>query len=260
MKIGVCAKVTPDADARIKIAANGTGIDPAGVKFVVSDYDGYAVEEAIRTKEAHGGEVVSFTVGAGSDDKLIRGGALAVGVDRAVLITGDDAEAAGTLGTARLLAASIKEAECDIVFTGKATTDGGSAQVSSMVAELLGWPQVSQVTEFSMEGTTFTATRNMDGGVRQVVSGSLPVLITCEDGLNTPRYAKLMDIMKAKKKPMDKKAAGDMDVGGASIAAASTTGDLAPPAARPAGQMIDGDAAQAAKELLRLLRDEAKVL
>ena len=93
MKIGVCAKVTPDADARIKIAANGTGIDPAGVKFVVSDYDGYAVEEAIRTKEAHGGEVVSFTVGAGSDDKLIRGGALAVGVDRAVLITGDDAEA-----------------------------------------------------------------------------------------------------------------------------------------------------------------------
>jgi electron transfer flavoprotein beta subunit len=260
MKIGVCAKVTPDAQARIKIAANGTDIDPAGVKFVVGDYDGYAVEEAIRTKEAHGGEVVSFTVGNATDDKLIRSGALAVGVDRAVLISGDDAVNSGALGTARLLAASIKEAGCDIVFTGKVTTDVGSAQVSSMVAEILGWPQVSQVTEFAIDGTSFTATRNMDGGVRQIVSGSLPVLIACEDGLNTPRYAKLQEIMKAKRKPLDKKTSADVDVGGASVAAGSTTGELAPPPARPAGRIIEGDAAQAAKELVRLLRDEAKVL
>ena len=174
MNIGVCAKISVDADARIKIKSDGSGVDIAGEKLVVGDYDEYAVEEAIRTKEAHGGSVTAFTVGAPSDEKLIRSGALALGADKAVLISDDAAQAASPLGIARLLAAAIKEAGCDIVFTGKVSTDEGNSQTAAMVAELLGWAQISQVTEFSVDGGTFTATRNMDAGVRQVVTGSLP--------------------------------------------------------------------------------------
>ncbi|MCB9690944.1 MAG: electron transfer flavoprotein subunit beta/FixA family protein [Alphaproteobacteria bacterium] len=255
MKIGVCAKITPDADARIVVAADGNGIDLNGVKLGISDYDEYAIEEAIKTKEAHGGEVVSFTVGDKSADKQLRSGALALGVDRSVVV---EAAPGDALGCAKLLAAAIAPEGCDVVFTGKSTIDDQSFQVGAMLAELLGWAHVSQVTALSFEGNTFKATRNMDAGVRQVVSGTLPAVITCEDGLNTVRYAKLPDIMKAKKKPLDVKSAGDLgaDAGAARIA----VGNMAPPPARPAGTMIGGDAATAAKELVRVLRDEAKVL
>ncbi len=255
MKIGVCVKVTADADARLKVAADGQGVVLDGVKLGISDYDEYAIEEAIRTKEAHGGEIVTFTVGEKGHDKLIRGGALALGVDRAIIIT---EPAPDPLGCARLLAAAITKDGCDLVFTGKSTIDDQNFQVGAMVAELLGWAHVSQVTELSFEGDAFRATRNMDAGVRQVVTGTLPAVITCEDGLNTVRYAKLPAIMKAKKKPLD--VITGADLGTEAGAARFQVGGLAPPPSRPAGHMIEGDAATAAKELLRLLRDEAKVL
>lgn len=255
MKIGVCAKVTVDADARIKVNPQGTGIALDGVKLGISDYDEYAVEESIRIKEAHGGEIVSFTVGATSDDKLLRGGVLALGVDRSVLITESPAD---PLGVATLLAASVRKEEVEVVLTGKSTIDEQNFQVGTMLAELLGWAHVTQVTALTFEGNAFTATRNMDAGVQQVVTGTLPAVISCEDGLNTVRYAKLPAIMKAKKKPMDKVTAADLgaDAGDARLSQAN----MAPPAARPAGRIIEGDAATAARELIRLLRDEAKVL
>ena len=260
MKIGVCAKVTPDADARIKMAGDGSGIDPTGVKFVVSDYDEYAVEEAIKTKEAHGGEVVAYSVGDASNDRLIRGGCLALGADKAVIVSDDAAKSAGPLGVAKLLAGAIKADGCELVFTGKAATDDENGQVGAMVAELLGWAQVTQVVEFSVEGTQFTAVRAMDAGVRQRVTGSLPAVITCEDGLNTPRYAKLPDIMKAKRKPLAQVGSGDFGLDGAAVSARESVGNYSPPPARPSGVIIEGDAVTAARELVRLLRDEAKVL
>lgn len=253
MKIGVCAKVALDAGARIKITASG--VDATGEKLVISDYDEMAVEEAIRTKESQGGEVISFTVGTASDEKVLRAGCLALGVDRAVLVTEPAPDA---LAVSRLLAAAIKKEGCEIVFTGKATTDDGSSQVGPMVAELLGWAQVSQVTELAVEGDAFRATRNMDAGVRQVVTGSLPVVVTCEDGLNTPRYAKLPDIMKAKRKPLDQVDGAGLGVTG--LETNLTYDNYGAPPARPAGRVIEGDAVTAARELVRLLRDEAKVL
>lgn len=255
MKIGVCAKITPDADARIKVAADGSDVVLDGVKFTISDYDEYAIEEAIRTKEKHGGEVVSFTVGAATNDKQLRSGALALGVDRSVLITETPGD---PLGIAKLLAAAIQKDELDVVYTGKSTIDDQNFQVGAMIAELLGWAHVSQVTELSFEGSDYKATRNMDAGVRQVVAGTLPAVFSCEDGLNTVRYAKLPAIMKAKRKPLAKVTAAD--VGTEAGAARSSVGNFAPPAARPAGRIIEGDAAVAAKELVRILRDEAKVL
>ena len=255
MKIGVCAKITPDADARVTVAADGQSVDLKGVKLGISDYDEYAIEEAIKTKEAHGGEVVSFTVGEKANDKQLRSGALALGVDRSVII---EAAPADPLGAAKLLAGAIGPESCDIVFTGKSTIDDQNFQTGAMLAELLGWAHVSQVTALEIDGTTFKATRNMDAGVQQVVQGSLPAVITCEDGLNTVRYAKLPAIMKAKKKPLDTKAPAD--IGAEAGDARFDVGNLAPPPARPAGTMIEGDAATAAKELVRVLREEAKVL
>lgn len=255
MKIGVCAKVSLDADARVAVNPDGTSINLTGAKLVVGDYDQLAVEEAIRTKEAHGGEVVSYTVGDAGNVKQLRSGALALGVDRAVLVT----EACeDPLGIAKLLAAAVQKDGCEVVFTGKSTTDSQNFQVGVMLAELLGWAHVSQVTALSFEGSSFKATRNVDAGVREVVQGSLPAVITCEDGLNEVRYAKLPAIMKAKKKPLDQVGAGD--VGADTGAARMKTANLAPPPSRPPGRIIEGDAATAAKELIRLLREEAKVL
>jgi electron transfer flavoprotein beta subunit len=255
MKIGVCAKITPDADARISVAADGASVELKGVKLGVSDYDEYAIEEAIKTKEAHGGEVVSFTVGEKAHDKQLRSGALALGVDRAVIVEASPADA---LGCAKLLKGAIEPEGCDVVFTGKCTIDDQNFQVGAMLAELLGWTHVTQVTALEFDGQSFKATRNMDAGVRQVVTGTLPAVITCEDGLNTVRYAKLPAIMKAKKKPLDVKSPSD--IGADAGEARATVGNLAPPPARPAGHMIEGDAQTAAKELVRLLRDDAKVL
>jgi electron transfer flavoprotein beta subunit len=255
VKIGVCAKVAADPNARIKVAPDGASIVTADVKMKLADYDEYAIEEGIRTATAHGGEVVCFTVGDAADDKLIRGSALALGVEKGVLITETPAD---TLGTAKLLAAAVKREACDVVFTGKCSTDEQSFQVGGMMAELLGWAHVSAVTALSFDGDTFTATRAMDAGVRQVVKGKLPVVITCEDGLNTVRYAKLPDIMKAKKKTVDVLTAADL---GVDLGAARTkVSNMAPPPPRPAGRIIPGDAATAAAELVRVLRDEAKVL
>lgn len=258
MNIGVCAKISPDADARIKIKSDGSGVDIAGIKLVVGDYDELAVEQAIRTKEAHGGAVTAFTIGATSVEKQVRSGALALGVDKAVLISDDTAINAGPLGTARLLAAAIKEAGCEIVFAGKAATDDGNAQVPAMIAEVLGWAQVTQVTEFAIDGTTFKATRAMDAGVLQVVTGNLPAVVSCEDGLNDPRYPKLPDIMKAKRKPLSKIGAGDLGL--ADVSATSAESSFSAPPPRPESRIIEGDAATAAKELVRLLREEAKVI
>lgn len=260
MKIGVCTKVTPDADTRIKFTADGSAVDLTGAKLVVSDYDEYAVEEAIRTKEAHGGEIVAYAIGDANAERLLRGGALALGADRAVLVNEEAARGAGPLGIARILAAAVKKDGCDVVFTGKAATDDENGQVGIMIAEILGWAQVSQVVELKFSGNTFTAVRAMDAGVRQRVTGTLPVVITCEDGLNTVRYAKLPDIMKAKKKPLDEASLASLGLDAAAVAPKEKVGNFGPPPARPAGRVLQGDAATVSKELVRLLRDEAKVL
>lgn len=260
MKIGICAKVTPDTDVRIKILGDGSGIDPAGIKWVISPYDMYAVEEAIQTKEKHGGEVVSFTVGPESTATQLRGSCLALGADRAVIITDGALDGACPLGVAKALAAAARRDEVELLFCGKVAIDDDNVQVPAMVAELLGWAQVSRVVEFSLDGTTFTATRSLDGGVREVVTGSLPVVISADRGLNTPRYAKLPAIMKAKRKPIDKLDLAALDLSADAVAAKVSVTNHGLPPARPQGRMLEGDVPTVVAELVRLLREEAKVI
>lgn len=257
MKAGVCIKSTPDTDTRVKIA--GDGIDPAGIKWIISPYDSFALEAGAQIKEKHGGECVLFSVGTGDTEKNLRDG-LAVGADRAVLI--DDAALKGTdsLGIARALAAAIKAEGLDVVFCGKQAIDDDNVQVPAMIAELLDWPHVSMVTEFAIDGANFTAVRNVGGGAKEKVAGALPALITAERGMNTPRYAKLPDIMKAKAKKLDKKNLGALGLSAEQVAPAVKTTAFGLPPERAKGTKIPGDAATQVKELVRLLREEAKVI
>ncbi|MBX2796668.1 MAG: electron transfer flavoprotein subunit beta/FixA family protein [Myxococcales bacterium] len=260
MKIGICAKVTADTDARLTPSADGDRYEFTG-KTVVGPYDVFAVEEAIKTKEAHGGEVVVFTVGKSSDVlSQLRGSVLALGADRAVIIEDSALDGADSLGIARALAKAIEKEECDLVFCGKQAIDDDNVQVPAMVAECLGWAQVSRVTEFGVEGTAFTATRAMDGGVRQVVSGSCPVVITAERGLNTPRYAKLPAIMKAKKKPSDTHDLAALGLSADDVAPTVQVSAYGAPPERPKGRILEGDTDTVVAELVRVLREEAKVL
>lgn len=260
MKIGVCIKSTPDTDARIKIAGGGEGIDESGIKFIISPYDTHALEQAVQTKEAHGGEVVLYTVGDDSVQKNLRDG-LAVGADKAVHINDSDVVNSDALATARALAAALQADGAEIVFCGKQSIDAQNVQVPAMIAELLGWPHVTSISEFETDGSTFTATRNLDGGAQEVVKGDLPAVLTADRSLNSPRYAKLPDIMKAKRKPIDTKSAGDLGLSADDVAPAVQVSNYGPPPERPSGKIIEGDSVEAkVEELVRLLRDEAKVL
>lgn len=260
MKIGICAKVTPDTDARLTPSADGSSFEASG-KTVVGPYDLFAVEEAISTMETHGGEVVSFTVGAAADvTAQLRGSILALGAERAVVVDDAALNGADSLGVAKALAAAIRNESIELVFCGKQAIDDDNVQVPAMVAELLGWAQVSRVVEFSIEGTTFTATRALDGGIRQVVTGELPAVITAERGLNTPRYAKLPAIMKAKKKPIDTVDLASLGLTADDVASHVQQSAFASPPERPKGRILEGDVDAVVSELVGLLRSEAKVI
>jgi electron transfer flavoprotein beta subunit len=262
VNIAVCAKVAPDTTAQIKTKADGTGIDRAGIKWSVSAYDEFAIEEAVALKEKKKADKVSiFTVGDDEAVNALRPGGLARGADDMV-VCGDPAVMGGdSLTIARALAAMVKaDAGIQLVLCGKQAIDDDNVQVPAMLAELLGWAQVSFVCKFELDGTTFKATRNVGGGVQEVVQGNLPVVITCDKGMNTPRYPKLPDIMKAKSKPVAQKKAGDLGLSAADLAPAVVVSNYQPPAARPKGRQLTGDAAAQVKELVRLLREEAKVI
>lgn len=260
MKVGICAKVTADTDARLKPSADGSSYEVQS-KVVVGPYDTFAIEAAIQIKEKSGADVVSFTVGSGDEVVAqIKASTLAQGAGKAVLIDDPALKSSDSLGIARCLAAAISKEGCELVFCGKQAIDDDNVQVPAMVAELLGWAQVSRVVEFALEGTTFRATRSMDGGVREVVTGALPVVITAERGLNTPRYAKLPAILAAKNKPVEKLALDALGLTADGVAPKVTVSAFGLPPARAKGRMITGDVDTQVRELVRLLRDEAKVL
>jgi electron transfer flavoprotein beta subunit len=245
----VCVKRVPDTEARIRIGADGKSIDPAGVKFVLNPYDEFAIEAALKHKEAAGsGEVVVMAMGAADSAETLRT-ALAMGADRAVLLR-TDASAEG-LAVARVLADEVRGQEFDLLLFGMKAIDDDAQAVGAMVAELLDLPGATVVTEFSVEDGTVTAHRQIEGGT-EIVELKLPCLLTITKGAYEPRYASLKGIMAAKKKPLEEKPVepGDAD---------TSIEKLSYPAERQAGRWI-GEGSDAVPELLRILREEAKVL
>ena len=247
MKIAVCLKRVPDTTAKIVIGPDGRSIDETGVKFVPNPYDEYALEAAIALKEKAGaGETVVVSLGGESTPETIRT-ALAMGIDRAVLLKGGPS--ADGLEVARALSGELKG--FDLVLFGKMAVDDYNHQVGVMVAELLELPCISAVSSLTIEGEVVTAEREVEGGI-EVVECRLPAVITTDKGVNTPRLPSLKGIMAAKKKPFEIKDA-TVGAGGVNVLA------LALPPERQAGRIV-GEGPDAAPELARLLRTEAKVI
>jgi len=250
VKIAVCIKRVPDTEARIKVGGDGASIDEAGVKFVLNPYDEFAVEEALQRKDKAGaGEVVVVSLGADQAQETIRT-ALAMGADRGVLLQASPIPADG-LAVAKALAAELKDGGYDLILFGKLAVDDYNHQVGPMVAEILGLPCVSAVATLELEGGKGVAEREVEGGV-EVVEFTLPAVISADKGLNTPRYPALKGIMAAKKKPIEVKPAQLGEV-------RMQVRTLALPPERQEGRIV-GEGVDAVPELVRLLREEAKVL
>ncbi len=250
MKIAVCVSHVPDTATRIKLGQDEKTIDPDGVTYVINPYDEYAIEEALKTKEQFGNdsEVIIISLGTDRSKETIRK-ALAMGADSGILLK-DETER-DSFGVAKALADEIKLQECEIVFCGKQSVDYDNNIIGQLIAELLGYSCITVVVDLKIDGSKITAEREIEGG-REVVECELPAVITTQKGLNEPRYASLKGIMAAKKKTIEEKPA---------IEAEHLTEliKMHLPAPKNPGRILGTDSS-AVPELVRLLREEAKVL
>jgi len=248
MNIAVLIKLVPDTQANLKISNDGNSISLTDLNMVLNVYDEFAVEEALKIKEKHGGKVTVITMGDDASIKALRN-ALAMGADEGVHIK--KAADFDILSTAKVLASSLKDKGFDIIFAGKQAVDDDCGAVGPMIAELLGYPHVSAVSSLEVTTDNLTAKRAIEGGV-EVFEMSLPALITTEKGLNEPRYASLKGIMMSKKKKIE---VVEADAPPSRVEVIS----LKHPAVRPPGKIV-GKGVEAVPELIRLLKMEAKVL
>lgn len=259
MNIVVLIKRVPDTETRIQIKDGRVVTD--GISWIISPYDEYGVEEALRIKEKYGtGKVTLLCLGPEEAKETIRKG-LALGADDAVHINDPALLNGDALVTAKVLAAALKKMPYDLILAGKQAVDEDNAQVAVRVAELLDLPCVNSVIKLDIAEDKKSARclREVDGD-RDVAETTLPALITAQQGLNEPRYPSLKGIMGAKKKPIVDWKATDLGLDPAALTPKLETVRLDPPPARPPGKKIPGDAVTATKELVRLLREEAKVI
>jgi electron transfer flavoprotein beta subunit len=249
MNLVVCVSQVPDTAARVKIGSDDRHIDEQGVNYVVNPYDEFALEAALQIKEAGEATVTAIGVGPTRVSTALRT-ALALGCDEAVhLQTAESVD--DPLQQARLLAAALAEREYDLILLGKQSVDDDTEAQGPMLATLLGIPCLTELVELEVSGGTVSGAREVEGG-KQRYSAALPAVVTTQKGLNEPRYASLKGIMAAKKKEI---ATPETDTGEAAVEVVRLT--LPPP--RPEGRIV-GEGAEAVPELVRLLREEAKVL
>lgn len=259
MNLVVCISQVPDTESKIKIGSDGRKIDEAGLKFIVSPYDEYALEQAIRLKEAMGGEVTVISFGPERVAQALRE-CLARGATKAIHIKGESSDA-DSLGIAKVLAAAIKTGSYDLALFGKLGVGTDNALVGPMVAELLDQPHVNVVTHLEVTESSLVAHREIEGA-DEVIEAALPAVITAQKGLNEPRYASLKGIMAAKKIAIDTKTTADLGLTDADVFNARVrVVSLEFPPEKKAGRKIDAaDPAAAAKEIVRYIREEAKAL
>ena len=264
MNMVVCIKQVPATEAKIRVAPNGSDIDRMNLSYVVNPYCEFGVEEALRIKEKLGaGEVTVVSLGPSTAVEALRT-CLAMGADKAVHLRDDSFENGDSITTALALATALKRLTFDLLLFGKQAVDDDNGAVGIQVAELLGLPHVAVVNKLEIDAVhrTAVAHRQIEGGI-EVVETTLPAVITCQKGLNEPRYASLPGIMKAKQKPFQELDLKALGLGPATVGAAGAKlklVKLTSPATRTAGKILDGSSSQAVKELVRLLQEEAKIL
>jgi len=256
VNIYVCIKQVPDTEASI-LVKEGRSINETNVKWIISPYDEYAIEEALKLKEKlSGSKVTALCLGPERVQNALRT-ALAMGVDAAVHI--DGGAALDAQGTARALAHVIRsDKEFGVTFLGRQAIDDDACQVHLLLAEELAIPAATNVLAFACDGQKVRVEREIGGGTREVIEMSVPCVVAAAKGLNTPRYASMMGIMKAKKIEIRRVALAETGVDEAQNKVRLLK--LSAPAEKPQGRMIPGEPAEAVRELVRLLREEAKVL
>ncbi|MGB0866668.1 MAG: electron transfer flavoprotein subunit beta/FixA family protein [Granulosicoccaceae bacterium] len=249
MKILVTCKRVLDPYIKARVKPDGSGVNLDNVKMAMNPFDEIAVEEAIRLKEAGTAtEVVSVSIGGAKCEETLRT-SLAMGADRAIhVVTDEDVE---PLGLAKVLKKLVEEEEPGLVIMGKQAIDGDSNQVGQMLAALMGWAQGTNVSKVDIGDGDATITREIDGGL-ETLKLKMPAVLTADLRLNEPRYASLPNIMKAKKKPLDKKPLEEL---GVDTAARQETVKVSEPAARAAGIKV-ADVA----ELVAKLKNDAQVI
>lgn len=254
MKVFVCVKNVPDTAANIRVV--GENSFDESVKFLINPYDEYAIEEAARLVEKEGGEVVLVTVGKESAIKTVRS-ALALGSHRAILVT-TDKQFLDSADTAAILQKVMEnDGPADIIFAGKQAVDSEAMQTAYRLAAGLNIPIASDVTEFSVAGGKVLVEREIGGGEREIIEMAMPCIVAAGKGLNEPRYPKLPDIMKAKKKEVTQIALADL---GLIPASQTELISLEQVPERSDARILGGSVDEAVAELVRILREDEKVI
>jgi len=248
MKFAVCVSQVPDTTTKVKVGADGKSIDPAGVTYIINPYDEFAVEAALQLKEKNGGETIVISAGSDKNKEAIKK-AYAMGIEKGILIKSDAEMDSYTV--ARNLADVLKEINPDMVFFGKQSIDYDDSQVGNLVAEMLGIPSVSVVVSLNVDGDKVTCEREIEGG-KEVVEAKLPAAICAQRGLNNPRYPNLKGIMAAKSKPIEERQPTYTENKTEIVS-------MSLPKPKAKGKIVGTDVS-AVPELVKLLREEAKVI
>jgi len=256
MKILVCIKQVPDMESRFKANSEGTWYDETDLAFRMNEYDEYAVEQAVQLKEQLGGEP-EITVLSIGPDRVVEAikKALAMGADRAVHIRDDKYYQKDPWQIASAIATHAGTKSYDLIFTGMQSQDRGSAQVGVTIADQLGFACATTLVGFAYDSGTVTVKRELEGGAKGVVRLKLPAVVTCQLGLNTPRYPTLPNIMKAKKKEISVQPIGDL----LKVEELTATDRMYPPAKKGGGIVIEGDVNDQLDRLLGILKEKTAV-
>ncbi len=264
MNIAVCIKQVPASESRIKLQADGSGVDWTGLSYVVNPYDEFAVEEGLRIKEGLGvGQVTVITLGPQKAAEALRT-CLAMGADQAVHIKDPHLEGGDAYSTAVVLVAALKRESYDIIFFGKQAIDDDNGAVGIHVAEMMGLPHVAVINKLTLvpQERRAIAHRQIEGAI-EVVETTLPAIFTCQKGLNEPRYASLPGIMRARQKPLTTLTVLDLGLTMDRVGqqgAKTIIERLSPPTVCTSCKIAQGTPEEAVLELIQFLREEVKVL
>ncbi len=256
MKILVCMKQVPDMESKFKVDGAGTWYDDVDLAWRMNEYDEFAVEQAIQLKELVGdGDLTVLSIGPKRVQETMKK-ALAMGCDRGLHVNDEKVHQKDPFEIASIIAEFARGKDFDMIFTGMQSQDRGSAQVGVLVAELLNLPSISTVVEFAFEDGRVSAKRELEGGSRARVSCAVPALVTCQLGLNSPRYPTLPNIMKAKKKELLSVDVADL----LQVEATQETAKIYFPEKKGGGLVLEGDVGELADQLLKILKEQTTVL
>ncbi|MBW2659524.1 MAG: electron transfer flavoprotein subunit beta/FixA family protein [Deltaproteobacteria bacterium] len=256
MKILVCIKQVPDMESKFKIDGNCTWYDHRDLAWRMNEYDEYGVEQAVQLKEQVGeADLTVLSIGSVQVKETMKK-ALAMGCDRGAHIEDENASSRDPFEIASIIAEYAAGKEFDAIFTGMQSQDRGSGQVGILVAEMLNIPGVSTIVDFSYDDGTIIVKRELEGGIKALVKLNSPALLTCQLGLNTPRYPTLPNIMKAKRKEMLTIAVSDL----LKVAGVQETAEIFFPDKKGSGLVLEGEPADIADQLIQILKEKTAVL